>query len=92
MYLKIYYEKGEFNALDSSINSYRVYLSREDSIPDDKLKKEKVFVNTIQRMMKLKLERKEGEFQVFWDKIKFESMVDKQWIEEKLLFPKLTSD
>jgi len=92
MYLKIYYEKGEFNALDSSINSYRVYLSREDAIPDDKLKKEKVFVNTIQRMMKLKLERKEGEFHVFWDKIKFESMVDKQWIEEKLLFPKLTSD
>jgi hypothetical protein len=92
MYLKIYYEKGEFNALDSSINSYRVYLSRENSIPDEKLKKEKVFVNTIQRMMKLKLERREAEFQVFWKKISVESMVDKQWIEEKLRFPTLTTD
>ena len=85
MYLKIYYEKGEFNALDSGINSYRVYLSREDSIPEEKLKKEKTFVNSIQKMMKLKLERKDAEFPLFWDKIKAESIVDKQWMEEKLL-------
>lgn len=88
MYLKIYYEKGEFNALDSGINSYRVYLSRENSIPEDKLKKEKAFVNSIQKMMKLKLERKEAEFPLFWEKIKAEAIVDKHWIEEKLLTKK----
>ncbi len=85
MYLKIYYEQGEFNALDSGINSYRVYLSRQDSIPEEKLKKEKAFVNTIQKMMKLKLERKEAEFPLFWEKIKADAIVDKHWIEEKLL-------
>ena len=35
--------------------------------------------------MKLKLERKDAEFPLFWDKIKAESIVDKQWMEEKLL-------
>jgi len=45
-------------------------------------------VNSIQKMMKLKLERKEAEFPLFWEKIKAEAIVDKHWIEEKLLTKK----
>lgn len=56
MYLKIYYELNEHITLTSAINSYRVYLSRENKIKQGKKSEERLFSNIIDKLYRMRVD------------------------------------
>lgn len=54
LFIKIFFELNEFNTFDSYTNAYKVYISRDTTLNENKKEAEKNFVNTILLIQKYK--------------------------------------
>ena len=79
-----YYELDEFDALDSFINSFRVYVNREKSISSRKKGHYKNLLKYINKIINLRRSDKEGIEKIRQEIIETPGIVSKPWLLEKL--------
>jgi hypothetical protein len=87
MMLKIYYEQGETEAFISLVAAFRNYLSRNELISDRNRLSYQNFLRAVQALYRLRHEQKGSSATIRALIDGFDSIVDKDWIEAKLLLP-----
>jgi hypothetical protein len=79
-----YYELDEFDALDSYINSFRVYVNREKSISARKKGHYKNLLKYVNKIINLRSSDKEGIEKIKEEIDKTPGIVSKPWLLQKL--------
>lgn len=82
--LSSYYELDEFDALDSFINSFRVYINREKSISARKKGHYKNLLKYINRIINLRRSDREGIKKLRQEIVDTPGIVIKPWLIQKL--------
>lgn len=78
-----YYELDEFDALESLLNSFKVFISREKSIPE---KRKRNYLNLIRytnQLIKI-LPSETSKLKKLYDTVQSESLVSKPWLLTKI--------
>ena len=80
LYLKIFFEQNVQNAFDSFSKTYKVFLSRDESLTAEKLESEKKFVNNFISLNKYKLEKNWSKISILMKKIENENIAEKNYL------------
>lgn len=80
LYLKIFLEIEEVDTFDSFTNSYKVFLSRIDSLTVEKKEAEKNFVNSMILLNRYKLEKNKKKLIALKSKIETENISEKNYL------------
>ena len=83
-YLKIFFEKEELNTFDSFTNSYKVFLSRDETLTKEKKEIEKNFVNSMILINRYRLEKNKSKLTTLGKKIEQEHISEKSFLLEKI--------
>ena len=79
-----YYELDEFDALDSFINSFRVYVNREKTISARKKGHYKNLLKYVNKIINLRVSDKEGISKLRKEIVETPGIVSKPWLLQKL--------
>lgn len=79
-----YYELDEFDAMDSFINSFRVFVNREKSISKRRKEQYKALLKYINKVIKLRSNDKEGIASLRQEIVDTPGIISKPWLLQKL--------
>ncbi|MFK7809461.1 MAG: hypothetical protein AB8F74_16780 [Saprospiraceae bacterium] len=83
--IRTYYETDEIDALDSLLESFRTYLSRQDKIPDQRRKNYKDFIKFIRKLSRVIPGDKKSIQKIRAEFDKSEGIVSTdEWLKEKI--------
>lgn len=84
LYLKIFLEMEELNTFDSFTNSYKVFLSRDESLTKEKKEIEKNFVNSMILINRYRLDKNYKKLQNLKSKIASENISEQTYLLKKI--------